>query len=131
VQRCFEPSSRYLRSKRVRTTDDKRDSNSERNLRCRACGNVVARDDDRIGMLGMHEHTCTNPHGIHFHIGCFREAPGGAEVGASNGAHTWFAGYYWRIMLCAQCGAHLGWGFHARVGDRFFGLILDRLSLLN
>lgn len=105
---------------------DAADEAADKRLRCRACANVITREDDRISVHGEHEHGCTNPHGIRFRIGCFREAPGGAEIGEEIFEHTWFAGYRWRIMLCARCGAHLGWGFHAEGRDRFCGLILNR-----
>lgn len=102
---------------------------ADKHLRCRSCGFAIARDDDRIRMLDNHEHTCANPHGIVFHIGCFREAVGAAAIGEETSEDTWFAGYGWRILICARCGTHLGWVFRTRGGDRFCGLILDRLTV--
>ncbi len=102
---------------------------ADRFLRCRACGFAIARDSDRIRVRDTHEHRCINPHGIQFHIGCFRQAPGATEIGKETLEHTWFAGYRWRIMLCAGCTTHVGWGFHGQEGDRFCALILDRLII--
>lgn len=97
-------------------------------LRCDACGHPVTHPKERITLGGSHAHTCTNPRGIRFRLGCFREAPGCGQIGEETLEHTWFPGYAWRIALCNGCGVHLGWGFRARDGERFFGLILDRLA---
>ena len=99
----------------------------KRSLRCAACRQRVTEDRSAIVMAGGHEHTRTNPLGLTFHIGCYRDAPGCREIGEASGEHTWFAGYNWRIALCAACHAHLGWGFRSGDGDHFFGLILPRL----
>lgn len=107
--------------------DDAAGTQADRYLRCRNCGNAIARNSDRIRMQGMHEHRCTNPHGIGFRIGCFRAAPGVKETGAETLEYTWFPGYCWRVALCGGCNTHLGWGFRGQENDRFCGLILDRL----
>ncbi len=99
----------------------------ERRLVCRACGYAVAREADRITIDGSHTHTCTNPHGMTFDIGCFRDARGCKAVGPSTDDFTWFAGYAWTVAVCRNCDAHLGWLFRS-VADRFYGLILDRLG---
>ena len=93
---------------------------------CRACGFTICHPDDAIPMAGAHRHTFANPHGIVFEIGCFRNAPGCAGVGPATDDFTWFAGYRWRIAICAACHEHLGWRFEGD-SDSFHGLILDRL----
>jgi hypothetical protein len=93
---------------------------------CRVCGFAICHPDDAITVAGAHRHTFANPHGIVFEIGCFGNAPGCARVGAATDDFTWFAGYRWRIALCAGCHEHLGWRFEG-AGDSFYGLILDRL----
>ena len=103
----------------TRTGPDDRD---EKVLRCRACEAEVARDDDRIEMSGAHAHTFVNPHGHVFEIGCFARAPGCAAIGPPSAFFSWFPGYTWRMAVCGNCHAHLGWSF----GD-FFGLVLPRL----
>jgi hypothetical protein len=95
-------------------------------LYCRACGTRITSNDNRITMAGQHEHHCANPHGIHFHIGCFRTAPGCSAVGRSTHEFTWFAGYSWRIAVCGTCHAHLGWRYSGESGY-FHGLILGQL----
>jgi hypothetical protein len=93
---------------------------------CRVCGFPVCHPDSAITVAGAHRHTFANPHGIVFEIGCFRNAPGCARVGPATDDFTWFAGYRWRIAICAGCHEHLGWRFEG-TGDSFYGLILDRL----
>lgn len=97
-----------------------------RALLCAACRHQVTSDRERIEMLDRHEHTCTNPHGIAYRIGCFRQAPGCTGAGPLDSAFSWFPGYTWQIALCQRCRAHLGWIFRAGT-DCFHGLILDRL----
>lgn len=115
-----------LLSPQDETSED--EQKPDKPLRCSACGHLVTHPKERIVVKGNHAHTCTNPHGIRFHLGCFREAPGCGQIGEETLEHTWFSGYAWRIALCNGCGVHLGWGFRARDGERFFGLILDRLA---
>jgi len=94
---------------------------------CRECLHPVTRETERLSVDGAHRHTFANPHGVVFEIGCFRRAPGCAYAGASSDEFSWFAGYTWRVALCAACLIHLGWVFQSSGGDRFHGLILDRL----
>lgn len=94
-------------------------------LRCRACGAGITDEGQRRAVDGSHSHTRTNPAGIRFTFGCFREAPGCRCLGAATDEHTWFAGCRWRIAACGGCGEHLGWVFSG--ADCFFGLILLRL----
>ena len=108
------------------TTDSARPKKSRRWLLCRNCGRRITREEDRLEVLGKHEHVRTNPHGITFHFGSFRSAEGCATAGEPMAAFTWFAGYYWRLALCAGCRTHLGWCFEGPQAG-FFGLVLDRL----
>lgn len=99
----------------------------ERRIFCAACRHLITHQDERIEMSGRHEHSCTNPAGYTFRIGCFREAGGCVGSGAATEAHTWFRGYAWRVALCGCCDRHLGWRFEAPA-DHFYGLILGRLT---
>lgn len=131
LRRSFEGGGAELIDELLSAHEEAPDSLRDRNLRCRACGHGITRSQDRIDVNGAQVHSFTNPAGIRFRIGCFREAQGGREIGEATGEYTWFPGYRWRIMLCGRCGSHLGWGFHSDGGDRFCGLVLDRLSDLN
>ncbi len=99
-----------------------------RPLCCAHCRQIVTDDHARIEVRGMHDHHCENPQGLRFHIGCFANAPGCATSGEETDLYTWFEGYTWVIAACGACQTHLGWRFSAAGGgERFFGLILDRL----
>ncbi len=99
----------------------------DRRLFYTACHHPVTHQDERIIVHGDYEHTFTNPQGVVYHIGCFREAAGCAPIGEATTAYTWFKGYAWRIALCASCRAHLGWFFQSADGY-FHGLITSRLA---
>jgi hypothetical protein len=96
-------------------------------LRCAACLNAITRPVLRISVHGAHRHEKTNPAGLIFDIGCFTAAPGCAETGQPTPEWSWFPGFEWRFAECARCGAHIGWSYRDRAGNRFFGLILARL----
>ncbi len=95
---------------------------------CRRCGHVITARSERIVMDGAHAHTFANPQGLVFEIGCYRKAWGCGVVGPASREFAWFAGTAWRIAVCANCLAHLGWRFSALSGSAFHGLILTRLG---
>ena len=96
-------------------------------LYCAKCSHVIGRADDRIEVNGAFQHRLTNPAGITFDLGCYRDALGSTIAGERQAADSWFAGYLWRYASCAACGEHLGWYFDT--SDHFFyGLILDRVQ---
>ncbi len=97
-------------------------------LVCTACGATITFESERINFHGGHAHTRTNLHGFSYHFGCFDWAPGCANLGQAEAAHTWFPGYRWRLAVCGQCGEHLGWSFRNSGGSGFYGLILARLK---
>ena len=109
-------------------TEDIALSEDEELILCRHCSQPVTHPSERIEKLGAHQHTYANPHGIVFEIGCFRLADGCGYTGPKSGEFTWFKGYDWRIAVCKSCLTHLGWLFASTGGDRFHGLILDRLK---
>lgn len=107
-----------------------RSEDGERSLRrallCAGCRHPVTTERERMQVRDRHEHTCANPHGFVYRIGCFRQAPGCVAVGAPDHDFSWFPGYAWQVALCRRCQVHLGWRFRAG-GDGFHGLVLDRL----
>jgi hypothetical protein len=94
---------------------------------CTGCSHVVTSSAARTEIAGRHEHTCVNPHGFVYRIGCYQSAPGLVGQGEVTDFHSWFAGYAWQIALCSRCSAHLGWAFSGSE-PRFFGLIADRIE---
>jgi hypothetical protein len=101
-------------------------STSDRAIVCKACGHALTRRSARIEVSGRHRHTCVNPSGVVFTIGCFEVAPGCIPFGGRSDHFTWFAGHTWQIALCAACSAHVGWSYQG--ASSFHGLILDRIS---
>lgn len=107
--------------------DRVRESEPTHWLQCLHCNHNVTRVSAGLDVNGKHEHSFINPAGVIYRIGCFGHAPGVIEVGEASGHFTWFAGYVWRIALCARCERHLGWGFHSSEAN-FFGLVLAELK---
>lgn len=99
----------------------------KRAIVCAACGYAITDTEARMVRAGRHHHTCVNPTGIVFRIGCFRSAPGCTGVGDWSTYWSWFEGYAWQVCCCQGCSVHLGWGFQGD-GAPFYGLILDRLA---
>ena len=99
----------------------------EKFVLCRQCHQVVTSKNNRINRDGAHRHTYANPSGQLFEIGCFQIVTGCEYVGALSYEFTWFKGFSWRMVVCEMCLTHLGWFFVSSVGDRFHGLILNRL----
>lgn len=122
----FDPQSAKKRRESTDTNHAEKAKNEKR-LFCTTCRHPVTHQDERIIVQGGHEHIFTNPHGVVYHIGCFREAAGCAPIGGATMEYTWFKGYAWRIALCAYCRAHLGWLFQVE-GGYFHGLITSRLA---
>lgn len=102
------------------------DEERGRLLACARCRQPITSHAAGIEVGGSHEHTCVNPHGIRFGIGCFARARGCVPVGESSTYWSWFPGHAWQVEQCGECGEHLGWIFRA-IGSHFYGLILDRL----
>ena len=122
----FDPVTEENNKEKTKAKPDARPK-LEKRLFCAACRRPVTHQDERIIVQGGHEHRCTNPQGISYHIGCFREAAGCAAVGEATTEYTWFKGYAWRIATCAHCHVHLGWHFQSE-SDYFHGLIVARLT---
>ena len=121
----FDPQAEENKKQAVKRSANTKPK-KEKRLFCAACRHFITRQDERIPVQGGHEHRFTNPHGITYHIGCYREAAGCSVVGESTAEFTWFPGYAWRIALCANCRTHLGWRFQSE-DDYFHGLIVNRL----
>ncbi len=122
----FDPNSAAEREQRTLRRTRKM-ARREARLYCARCNHWITDEQQRIAVNGAHAHTCTNPLGITFHIGCFRSAPGCSAEGAATHEHTWFPGYAWQIAYCGRCNTHLGW-WYTSPDDGFYGLINERLT---
>ena len=107
--------------------DDAEVTDSERALRCRACGetlsserHIFAMDSDEVRQVFV------NPHGILREVLTVQDAWGLVFEAWSSTELTWFRGYAWRIAHCAGCGALIGWRFESegvRTPAAFHGLL--------
>ncbi len=99
----------------------------EEKLLCRECRQVITSPVERTEVQGAHLHTCANPAGILYQIGCFRKVRGCGYVGPATAEWSWFKGFSWRVAVCNNCLTHLGWQYLTSGHSRFHGLILNRL----
>jgi len=120
-----EQGQNQLRGPAQQEKDDTVDE-SERAIRCKACGLPVTSRAQKITISNSHTHTFFNPAGIVFELACFRRASGCMLAGEATSEFTWFAGFLWRYALCRNCNNHVGW-FYQGAGSSFFGLILRNL----
>ncbi len=111
----------------VTQTDAEELDEEDRELDCAACGHPITHTKHRTSVGGLFQHTCVNPAGILFEIGCFTEAQGCRHLGPESDDFTWFDGYTWQVAVCQSCRAHLGWRFWS-ADNEFWGLILNRLA---
>jgi hypothetical protein len=99
----------------------------ERFILCKSCRYIITSTDKSIAVNGKFKHTNANPAGIVYEIGCFSSATGCIIWGNTVPEYTWFPGYSWCYAICLNCLEHLGW-FYQSNENRFFGLILDRIT---
>ncbi|XP_020619379.1 protein cereblon-like isoform X3 [Orbicella faveolata] len=95
-------------------------------LLCRKCGHDITvaanlnnigsklairqRNDTILGVKHCLIQLFKNPHGQHFELVTATSANIKGH-GEAFEEHSWFPGYAWRIAVCPQCGAHMGWSF--------------------
>lgn len=106
---------------------DEQEEKPEKGLFCRYCNHLITYEKKAVAVNDDHYHTFFNPAGIIFEIRCFASAEGCIQHGSPSDEFTWFAGYSWRLSLCAGCLAHMGW-FFSSSGSSFFGLIGKKLA---
>lgn len=102
-------------------------------LVCRKCRTKIT-DSSKIFAPGggAAARIFTNPGGVVCQVLTVTAAQSLALIGPRTDEYTWFAGYAWRIALCASCLTHLGWHYQAlQVGTTpadFFGLLVTELA---
>lgn len=102
--------------------EEKTNTEEKKVIRCKACDFEITTPSAAVQ---PHEHTFRNPFGYSFHVLCYSEAPGAADVGEPTSEASWFAGYDWSFAVCRQCNNHIGWWYRGKT--RFAGLIAQRL----
>lgn len=107
--------------------ENKEERDFDEVINCAACSQEITHTKHRTSAGGKFSHTCVNPAGILFEIGCFKEAAGCREIGPESDDFSWFDGYVWQVTVCTDCKTHLGWRFWS-ADNEFYGLILNRLS---
>jgi hypothetical protein len=98
-------------------------------LRCRDCGSEIADIADicSIGGAPTLQHFA-NPAGALWEILTVRKARGLVADIQAYGSFTWFPGYTWRAVACADCRLHMGWMYEgAQTPPVFFGLVRGHL----
>jgi len=108
--------------------EHKTDAERNRQIFCVICDLSITATDQKIVKDGNHIHKFTNPAGLSFTIGCFKNAPGCRDVGEASTEWSWFDGCSWTISVCMKCSTHIGWSFEDEAKGYFHGLILDRLA---
>jgi hypothetical protein len=103
------------------------ETEKERWINCKNCGQHITNRNQRIKIEGAHKHAFANPSGIVFEIGCYSNAIMVQKVGEPTNNFTWFPGFLWEIVICKRCSQHLGWYFSRIPLDGFWGLITDSI----
>lgn len=97
---------------------------------CVECRAEITRPQWAVAVGGAHERAFFNPSGRVFRVLCFGAAPGVADVTPPSDDFTWFPGYAWSIVVCRNCGVHLGWRYQGATAPQiFFGLIKPMLAV--
>jgi len=94
---------------------------------CKACQQIITKDEFSISVGGHHEHLQTNPYGVTFIFRCFNQAWNTNHIGNPESAHSWFPGFEWTMVTCGGCNTHLGWYFSNLQSEGFWGLISEKL----
>ncbi|MFP3870899.1 MAG: cereblon family protein [Syntrophobacteria bacterium] len=106
--------------------------NGAKAYQCSTCHRLITQSDRLLCIGGTYRHLFVNPAGAQCDFYTFSSCPGAAAAGEATEAHTWFAGYCWRLAFCRQCGQHLGWHYSAVSGSRrpghFWGILVFHLT---
>lgn len=119
----FDKSTGWQQEKEA---ERKQDDAQEHGIFCASCAERVTGHDQAISIAGGHRHHFTNPFGIEYDIALYRAANVHVH-GPMTDEHTWFAGYAWQVVICANCHAHLGWRYRQLHSPDFYGLISSQL----
>jgi hypothetical protein len=101
---------------------------------CRVCGAAVSDSDSVFAKSGESSRVVfANPAGRVFEVLTVRRASGRIS-GEPTREHSWFPGFFWCYLSCAECGRHLGWSFGGpdwSAPAAFYALITSEISELS
>ncbi len=99
---------------------------------CVRCGTCLTTSRDEVPLKGTVRHSYVNPAGIRCEFMTFSRCENVIADEQRYEEHSWFDGYTWRFLLCANCLSHLGWQYDALnekcLEPSFFGLLLNAVS---
>lgn len=99
---------------------------------CIKCGSWLSTSKDELPRKGKVRHSYINPAGIRCDFITFSRCDNVIADNQRYEEHSWFEGYSWRFLLCANCFCHLGWQYDALDDSQqdaiFFGLLLNAVS---
>lgn len=129
---ALDPTSRPDATTDAETEDTPLPEQDQPVLVCRRCRIFISTEASVFSVTeGGAIRVFPNPSGWLRKIVTVRRADNVVPVGAGTTDFTWFAGYAWTIVVCAGCGAHLGWLYEDVAGQplaRFFGLLVDAVE---
>jgi hypothetical protein len=97
--------------------EDRAPVEEERRFLCRVCENTITDSSQLFCMRAATvQQVFPNPYGQMRVIMTAKHAQSVAVIGEATSDFTWFAGYSWRVVYCAECRSHLGWLFEANNG---------------
>ena len=84
-----------------------------RRFKCAHCQNPVAFEVDVIQIGDIPSDTAqVNPHGFIHEVITVQSVQNTLVEGPPVPADSWFPGFCWRYLICAQCMEFLGWSYH-------------------
>ncbi|XP_003747722.1 protein cereblon [Galendromus occidentalis] len=93
---------------------------------CAECLSEISTKDHMFSMsTSGAQGTFVNMAGYIHEMLTVRLVDGVSYVGASSEHYSWFPGYAWHIIECAECGMHVGWRFSTQKNlqpQKFWGL---------
>ena len=114
---------------KIRVGDD--DTN-RKSYYCAHCGQFITDSLSIIQIEGAQSHSFVNPAGVLCNFTTFGDCENVMVHETLYREHSWFLGYGWRFVLCANCFQHLGWKYDAvREGVRprsFFGILVESVD---
>jgi hypothetical protein len=126
---CFDKTSSELQFKSKKASKQQKDMGKS-GVYCKFCHAQISHPSLAIEVQGAFQHMFKNPEGITFLIGLYQSAECLA-TGPVVYEHTWFSGYAWQTVICHHCKSLIGWSYSQSDSPDFYGLILNRLSIVD